>query len=302
MVWNKKTVLILIGTVFVFFTILYKSIIIIYMNRRVVKQIVIALIYLLILFGIGFLIYQSKKPKPTCFDGIRNQEETEIDCGGSCLPCELVYIKEIEVISTKIIPNQGVFYDFFAQIKNPNQNYGSGNVPYELSFYDSQNKIVAQDSGSTFILPNQTKYFVRVKIESGEPISFANLSFGQIEWEKMVNYQSPELVIQQKEYRLLGDNEPGFSQARGVLINKTNFDFEEIDIDVLLFDSSYQLIGVGATKIKTLLAGEEREFVVIWFSEIGGKTAFMEIEAETNLFNPDNYIPVGGGAEKFQEY
>ena len=26
---------------------------------------------------------------PTCFDGIQNQGELEVDCGGPCAPCEI---------------------------------------------------------------------------------------------------------------------------------------------------------------------------------------------------------------------
>ena len=46
--------------------------------------------------------------------------------------------------------------------------------------------------------------------------------------EKPEDYQPPRLSIQQKEYRLLGNEEPGFAQLRAVLINKTNFDFDKI--------------------------------------------------------------------------
>ena len=272
------------------------------MNRRITKQIIITLIIFLVLSIIVFLVHYFQRPKLTCFDGIRNQNEEEVDCGGPCLPCELVHIKEIEVISTEVIFNQGNFYDIFAQINNPNQNYGGKQVPYEFELYNSKNDFVVRHTGLTFILPGQTKYLIQSKIESVKPISAVNLSFGKIEWEKLENEQAIDLVIQQKEYRLLGDDEPGFSQARGVLINKTNFDFEKINIDILLFDASYQLIGLGATEIKTLLAGEERDFVAVWFNQINSQVAFVEMEAETNLFDYDNYIPAGGEKEKFQEY
>ena len=32
---------------------------------------------------------EEKNPEePTCMDGVQNQEESDIDCGGSCVHCE----------------------------------------------------------------------------------------------------------------------------------------------------------------------------------------------------------------------
>ena len=111
------------------------------------------------------------------------------------------------------------------------------------------------------------------------------------------------MVIQQKEYRLLDYAEPGFSQARGVLTNKSSFDFARINIDVLLFDSSGRLVGLNTTEINTLLSGQERDFVVTWFNEITEQIVSVEMEAETNVFAPDNYLSSGQNIpEKFQQY
>ena len=112
-----------------------------------------------------------------------------------------------------------------------------------------------------------------------------------------------QLIVQQKEYRLLSGQETGFSQAKAIVINKTNFDFDKIEIDILLFDSFRNLIAVNSTEVRTLLANQERDFIAIWFNKIDGQAVFVEIEPETNIFNPDNYLPVSRGKqERFQEY
>lgn len=271
-------------------------------NRRAFKQIIIALVFFLILCGVGFLIYYYVQPEPSCFDNIQNQEEKEVDCGGPCIPCELMHIKDIEVLWTEKILAQENLYDLVAQIKNPNQNYGSGDLSYKFEFYDSSNNLLGECSGSSFILPNQTKYLIHSKVNSSGQIAQIKFSLSKVEWEKLEDYQPPKLVIQQKEYRLLEDDQPGISQARAVLVNKTNFDFEEIDIDILLFGSYRQLLGLNTTEIRTLLAGQERDFIATWFKEIGEQVSFVEIEAETNIFDLDNYLPATGRQEKFQEY
>ena len=254
------------------------------MSKRITKQIIIALIFFLILFGIGFWVYSSGiKPKPSCIDNIKNQGEDDIDCGGPCSSCELVNTKKIEVLSLKVIPAQGNFYDLAAEVKNPNQNYGSGQVPYRFELYDAQDNLIIEYSDSTYILPNQTKYILKIKAESNKPVKQVKLFFGQIKWEKQKDYQPPQLGLQQKEYRLLGDEEPGFAQVRAILINKTNFDFDKIDIDILLFDSYNRLLAINTNEIRTLLAGQERDFFATWFNQINGQVTSVEIEAETNF-------------------
>ena len=272
------------------------------MARRIVKQLVIGLIFLLILAGIGYWIYNTAKPEPTCTDGIKNQGEEEIDCGGPCSLCELVHIKEIEVLWAKAIKGQGNFYDLSAKIKNPNQNYGSGQIDYQFELYDSNNQLIAKYSDTTFILPNQTKYLLKIKAESNLMVGEAKLSFSQVEWQKPNDYQSPSLVVQQKEYRLLNEQDLGFAQVRALLTNKSNFDFDKVDIDILLFDQDHQLLAINTNEIRTLLAGQERDFVTTWFNPIKGQVAFIEVEPETNIFDPDNFLSGTKERERFQEY
>ena len=274
------------------------------MSRRTNKKITIALIFFLILTGLGFFVYYSIQPEPSCSDGIQNQGEKDIDCGGPCPPCELVYIKDIEILWTKAVAGQENFYDLAAQIKNPNPNYGSGQAPYRFELYDSQNNLIEQLNGVTFILPNQTKYLLWTKAESEKPVKRVKLSFGQIDWQRAENYQSPQLFVQQKEYRILSSQEPGFSQVSGILINKSSFDFDKISLDILLLDADNQLLAFGKTEVRTLAAGQKRDFAATWFKEIIGQVSFVEIEAETNIFDPSNYLQPEREEqpEKFQEY
>lgn len=271
------------------------------MDKRLIKQIIIGFIFILIISGLIFLVYYLFRPGPSCSDNIQNQGEEGIDCGGPCQPCELVNIEEIKVLSTGAVSIEQGFYDLFAQIKNPNQNYGSGDVPYEFKLYDSQNNMVGEYIGSSFILPNQTKYVVQLKVRTMGEVNRVELSFGQVEWQKLKDYQLPQLVVKQKEYYLL-ENQEAYSQVRGVLANKTNFDFDKISVDILLFDSSRKLIALNTTEIKSLLSNQERDFIVNWFNPIKEEAVFLEAEAETNVFDSDNYMKKHGEVERFQQY
>jgi hypothetical protein len=261
------------------------------MDKRVKKQILVGFIFMLIFASISFLSYFLIKGSPTCDDNIKNQGEQGIDCGGPCAACKPV-LKPIEVIWVNFLAMGNNFYDVVAKIKNPNPNHGSGYLPYVFEFYDSKDQLIGQSQGVDFILPNQTKYLLNIKASAPDNVAKVKISFKnkEINWQKLKeDYQPPQLTITQKKYLIL--DKPGiFSQLSGVVVNKSSFDFNEVDIDVLLFDSQGQLVGLNATKVNALLAGQERYFIVSWFNRTKNDANIFETEAETNIFNSDNFI------------
>ena len=269
---------------------------------RIYKQIIIALIFFLIAGGFGFLIYWVNQPAPACFDGIKNQDEEEIDCGGLCQSCEVRALKNLEILWAQGLYVKDGFYDLAAKIKNPNQNYGSGKISYSFNFYDKSNNLIGQKKGAAYILPQQTKYLIFPKVESPAPLKKVELLFEPIKWQKLKDYQPSELIISRKEYSLSSLNQPAKSQVSGLVTNKTNFDFDRIDIDVLLFNQDGKLIGLNITQANTLPAGQERQFVVSWVEPLKEPVALIEAEAETNLFDSLNYMKRYGAPEKFREY
>jgi hypothetical protein len=258
------------------------------MNKRLVKQIIVAIIFIAIFVLIGFLIYYLAKPAPSCFDGIKNQNEESIDCGGVCDPCELVNPEKISILWSETVLTQGNFYDVAVQVKNPNQNVGSGLIPYTLKLYSRDGSLAGERSGKTFILPNQVKYIVELKIESSDVVDDIQMSFGEIEWQSTDSF--PQLAISQKEYTRL-ENQAGNSQVKGIIVNQGSISFSKVYIDILLFDDSHQLIGLNVVEVDDLPANQKRDFTAVWFEEMR-QVASIETEAETNVFDEEN---ISGG-------
>ena len=65
------------------------------MSYKSRKQFFYGIIYLVIFGLIGAGIYFALTSKEaTCFDGIQNQNEEGVDCGGSCNTCKTCYDSE----------------------------------------------------------------------------------------------------------------------------------------------------------------------------------------------------------------
>lgn len=255
------------------------------MNGRVQKQLIIGLIFVLILSGIGYGIYSGLVTKTSCTDGIQNGKEEGLDCG--TLACGVVCqepIQPLEVLIEKVIEVRSGDYDFVAQISNPNTQYGASRIEYSIPEFNR--------SGSSYILPGQTKYLVITSLKSGQPRVNAKLSINSVEWEKL---NMPENEVNFEMVR------SGQSLFEGVLFNNSNYDFDTVEVSVILFDELDSIVGVNKTEIKTFLSKTERGFLVQWSLEQKGISR-THFEISTNLFENSNFIKSYGTQEKFQKF
>jgi len=271
------------------------------MEYRIRKQIIILIIVFLILALIGTGAYfLFLKPKPTCTDNIKNQDETEIDCGGKvCQPCEINTLKNIETVWVKVFPLSNGNYDFAAKIINPNPNFGNKSFRYSFEVLDAAGQLLGRLDGISFILPNESKYLIGNNFLSKQPVASVNLKIDsgtKNDWQMLADYQGEQLLVKDKNFAVL-NNIKFSAQANGVVKNNTKFDFDTVVVSLVLFDASHQPIGAAISTMNTLRAGEERYFSVKWSMPFASPVASYEMQAETNLLSDENYLRVYGVPE-----
>ena len=137
------------------------------MNKRIIKQIIIALITLGIFSLIGGGIYLVHRPEATCFDGVQNQGEEGIDCGGPCISCELKYDPPIFVSEDPIILiNENNRIDVLFKLINLSEDWGAKHLSYKVIF-KGDNEAKQEFIKSGFILPHETRYFLASNLVLG---------------------------------------------------------------------------------------------------------------------------------------
>ena len=135
------------------------------MNKRIRKQIIIALIFFGLVFSITSAFVITHRPQPTCFDNKQNQGEEGIDCGGPCISCNL---KENPPISVKtepkfIIASNNTVHVFFTLLNSDNE-WGLKSFKYTLTFIGPNNatqKITKTD----FLPPHSTRIFILPSVQ-----------------------------------------------------------------------------------------------------------------------------------------
>lgn len=230
------------------------------------KKIVIIMIPILIIIFIAAIKIFFIKPTPNCFDGIKNGTEEGIDCGGLCLPCGIKYAKPIEVVQTQIVPETINTSEVLIQIKNSNFEYGV-KFSYTVTLFGAFGEKLATFNEKGYILPFSTKYLLIQKINiPAEQINRAEVEFHYTtgDWFYSVRKTSELFAIVDKRLRKMEAGEAGFLELIGTLQNNTNQDFNEVDIIVLLYSKTGQVINAIKTKTFNVAAYQTRTFSYTW--------------------------------------
>jgi len=274
-------------------------------DPRITKRIIIGLVFLSGLSLFSFFVYKIVSPEKTCFDGKQNQNEKGVDCGGICAPCRNLS----ETLDLKVMENSFVFggndtYDGLIKISNPNLSVGSPSFSYRTILRDANGNIIDEKTGQAFILPAETKYIAILGFSVARDENPAKLDFeiSDMQWQEFIQYQKPQLNTYSKRFNLLSDMVGG--EAYGVLKNESGFDFNVIRVAVILRDRENKLLALNTTQMNTVRSGEERDLKLTWPYQIQGEVINVEMEAEADTYNSQNFIKTYIPEQKlpFQQY
>ncbi len=261
------------------------------MERYQKKQIIIGSIFVgsLLILGVGgFLLFSGGE---SCLDGVQNQGEEGIDCGGPCAQECVVMGKPLQVLWSRSFQSGEGVYDLAAKIQNPNPEIGAGSFDYEFKVYGSGGKIIATRAGSSYILPGESRYVVEPVLRLDEAPLRTAFSVSEPVWAKS-KIGVIELAVKNRDYKVSSPGSITFSEASGTVVNNSDFDFDKTEVSVVLLDKRGNAVAVNKTEIRALKAKEERFFKVSWFSPLAGEVAGYDMRAMTNIFLPENILKI----------
>ncbi|MDD5083982.1 MAG: hypothetical protein PHT88_03575 [Candidatus Moranbacteria bacterium] len=274
------------------------------MASRNIKRTFIALVYVIILSLLMYWVYAAFLKAPeTCSDGIKNQNEAAIDCGGVCGACEeKLPAVAMQVKETSLVYGGPGSSDVLVKVYNPNDRYGALRFAYTVSLKDSGGAVLATKTDTSFMLPKETKYLMQVGMATTSPAASADVTIDSVEWQSFAGYQeSPVLNVLHKRYGPVTSG-VGFGQVDGTLSNESGFDFQSLMVKIILRDASGKALAVNQTEMRTVINAEQRDFRLIWPTYFAGDVTAVETEVEADVYHSDNfirqYLP-GGAFQRF---
>ncbi len=267
---------------------------------RGLRQSIIAFLFLSLTGLLFFGVYHSFIRVPaTCNDGIRNQNEQGIDCGGSCaVACqEVIVAQDLVRKEVSFVPGGNDRSDVLVTLYNPNDTSGASSFRYTIELHASDGQVLATRTGTSYILPQETKDLIEIGLPSSTPPLSVTMTVSDATWERFSGYQEkPNISIYQKHYAILP---PGaiFSQASGLLSNESLYDFRSISVAVILRDSNDKLLAINKTRLDNIKAGEQRDFTLPFPAPFPGTVEKIDMEADADAYHSDNlmkqYLPGG---------
>lgn len=269
------------------------------MANRNTKRFIIVVIYALFFAVVSTLIYYIIKPAPTCTDGKKNQSEAGIDCGGPCPACKKeIKAQELSVTEKYFVYGNKNQYDVMAAVTNVNDKYGAVKFDYEFQLVDQSGNVLNKRAGKSFILPDESKYIVELNLQSPTNPYTVKFEIKNVQWDEFLEYAEPKLSIYQKNYY----EEFEKNITSGLLRNESHFDFNFIELVIVLRNEKGNPVALGKSEMRTIKSQEERDFKLIWPYKFGENVASVDIKAEANVFDSDNFIKEYMPSRQFQDY
>ena len=273
------------------------------METRVIKRNLFIIIYLALFVGLVFVVYAILKPNPTCNDGIKNQLEEGIDCGGPCKACEENFeIQDILIKKTELVDTATGKFDAVITVENPNSLFGASTVQYNLKYFDNKGQLLEETKWfKGYILPKQEKYLLVQEIEvPGNPTK-VEVEIGDVIWKKFTaDQENPRLEVILTEFsNSFQQDLSGFYRVKGTLVNESSLDLQAIKIMVVLRNNQGKLLATNSQVVSTVHSQEKRDFDIPFPSDYNMRDVTeVEIKPETDIFNSENYIKFFGIVEE----
>lgn len=241
-------------------------------RRKATYSIFFLLIAILAVSSVFYFFFYKKS---TCFDGIQNQGEAGVDCGGPCvILCRAAYARPAVLWErwSKVLSSGA--YSVLAYVQNPNVGSGVLEASYTFKVYDKSNILLFTKSGITYI--PASNYFAvfddGVNIGDKVPARIVFQFADDLEWQKIEN---KELGITTISPTLTNENTQ--PKVTATLKNTTIFPMRNIESVVILYDENDNAIAFSKTKTDIIEPESFQDIVFTWPEKFSNKVYKIEI-------------------------
>jgi hypothetical protein len=239
------------------------------------KLLIIFVLIIVISIPLSLFIYKKMQKQPSCSDGIQNQDERGIDCGGICrIACVYNVKAEPDIQWSRAYYVAEGAYNLVAYIQNPNVDYISQPAKYIFKVYDNKNVLIATREGVVGIPTSKVFPIFEPTLITGELVpKMVTFEFvGPVTWLEYFG-NKPELeVVEQRLSRL--DTSPKLDAK---IVNKTLNTYKNVEVVVIIYDEEGNGVLASRTFIDKIGDKEQVSVVFTWPEPINFKPSKIEI-------------------------
>lgn len=224
----------------------------------------------LIIFGIS-VFYKT----PSCSDGKQNQDETGVDCGGSCNQvCKVDAVAPV-VSFVRALPQQNGRVDVIAYIENPNPGVSARGVEYTVELFSEERVVLASLSGAVDLPPRSSiPVFIPNAYANVSPVAqaFLTISDTSFVWNKDVGEY---LIFPVSNIQRFDSNAP---RITATISNPTAKTIRSLPVVATLFNAEDIVIAASRTVVDVLPPQGSANIVFTWNLPFSDTPARIDIK------------------------
>jgi hypothetical protein len=237
---------------------------------------ILLVVGLVVVAFLAVILIATFKKTPSCTDGVQNQGEVGIDCGG---PCPYLCTAEVQpptVLFTKALTNNAGRTDVAASIENKNATAAARNVPYSITLYGSGQVLIQEVTGTLDLPPGATQTIFIPGITSGkQPVvnAFLSIASSSPEWFTMAT--DPRIMPSVSNTTLSGS--ASAPRIDAVLANGSITPLTNVQVVVLVRDIHNDVIAASETVVPVIPAQGQATATFTWNSAFPGVPVSIEV-------------------------
>lgn len=255
------------------------------MSWALKRQIIIIAVLVILIGGLGFVVVTPYiNELPTCSDGKQNQDETGVDCGGSCISACLYQVDEISVLWTRafqVVPGR---YNAVAYLENHNKLSAIRSIKYRFRFADRDNIYIGKREGET-VVPASGKFAVfepAINFGASVPV-YATFEFTETpRWVQVPEERLRDIKLLVSDIQLEDENTS--PRLSALVKNSSLFIVPDIDVVTVLYDKDGNAVSASRTYLEELNRGQSAEVNFTWPEPLSGEVIAQEIIPIYDIF------------------
>lgn len=243
-------------------------------SRR--RFIIVLIISAVIVAFLTIVLIATFYKTPSCSDGIQNQTEAGIDCGGSCAYLCTNDMQPPTVLFTKLVGNGAGRTDLIALIENKNTTAAAKNVPYRVALYGRDHIYLRTMSGTVDLPPGATVPVYIPGVASGTQVvtqAFLEIAASVPRWFALTS--DPRIVP--TVVRTTTGGTPLAPRVEAVLANPGITALSAARAIVLVRSLNKEVIAASETVVPLIPAQGQATAVFTWNGAFDGVPASAEV-------------------------
>lgn len=240
------------------------------------RFIILLIIGAVILAFLSTVLIATLYKAPSCTDGIQNQDETGVDCGGACAYLCSADLQPPTVLFTKSFDTGLGRTNVVASVENKNAAAAAKDVPYRVQLYGANQELVQEFSGTFDLPPGATvPVFIPGIATGAQRVARSFLSIAS---------SAPMWFGLERDLRIMprvsNTKQSGTLEApriEAILANPGTTALADVPVVVFVRDSAREIIAASETVISVIPAGGQATATFTWGSAFPGVPVSIEV-------------------------